>query len=190
VLTRLKADPATADIPVLVVTVIDDRNMGFSLGAADYLTKPVDRERLADALRRVCGDERSGAVLVVDDDANTREMLRRILEKDGWSVNEAENGRVALDSLAEHGAAAVLLDLMMPEMDGFTFLDEIRKRGVADGAPIIVLTAKSLTEDDRRRLQGAVARVLQKGEQSGPDLIQEIRKVAQSTRKPVPAGGA
>jgi signal transduction histidine kinase/CheY-like chemotaxis protein len=190
VLTRLKADPATADIPVLVVTVIDDRNLGFSLGAADYLTKPVDRERLADALRRVCGDERSGAVLVVDDDANTREMLRRILEKDGWSVNEAENGRVALDSLAEHGAAAVLLDLMMPEMDGFAFLDEIRRQGVADVAPIIVLTAKSLTEDDRHRLQGAVARVLQKGEQSGPDLIQEIRKVAQSSRKPVPAGDA
>jgi CheY-like chemotaxis protein len=117
-------------------------------------------------------------------------MLRRILEKDGWSVNEAENGRVALDSLAEHGAAAVLLDLMMPEMDGFAFLDEIRRQGVADVAPIIVLTAKSLTEDDRHRLQGAVARVLQKGEQSGPDLIQEIRKVAQSSRKPVPAGDA
>jgi PAS domain S-box-containing protein len=189
-LSRLKADAATADIPVVVVTVLDDRNLGFALGAADYLTKPIERERLADALRRVRADERAGPALVVDDDPGVREMLRRILEKDGWRVVEAENGRVALDCMLESGPSVVLLDLMMPEMDGFTFIDEVRRRGGVGSAPIIVLTAKTLTETDRQRLQGAVTRVLQKGEQSSSELIAEIRRVMQTTRRPAPAGGS
>ncbi|MGQ0562359.1 MAG: response regulator [Gemmatimonadota bacterium] len=190
VLTRLKGDAATAGIPVLVVTVIDDRNLGFALGAADYLTKPVERERLADALRRVRADERAGPVLVVDDDAATREMLRRILEKDGWDVVEAQNGRVALEIMQQHPPAALLLDLMMPEMDGFTFVDELQKRGMAGSAPIVVLTAKTLTEADRQRLRGAVTQVLQKGEHSSSELLAEIRRAMQAARKPAPAGGA
>jgi PAS domain S-box-containing protein len=190
VLSRLKGDVATCDIPVVVLTVIDDRNLGFALGAADYLTKPIERERLADALRRVRADERGGPVLVVDDESTVREMLRRILEKDGWRVVEAENGRIALDCMLEHEPAAVLLDLMMPEMDGFTFIDEMRRRGVVSGAPIIVLTAKSLTEADRQRLNGAVSNVLQKGEQSTVELLDEIRRSIDSTRRPAPAGGA
>jgi signal transduction histidine kinase/CheY-like chemotaxis protein len=190
VLTRLKGDAATAEIPVLVVTVIDDRNLGFALGAADYLTKPVERERLADALRRVRADAQAGPVLVVDDDDTTREMLRRILEKDGWRVVEAENGRVALDMMLEHSPSVLLLDLMMPEMDGFTFIDEIQRRGVAGLAPIIVLTAKTLTEADRQRLQGAVTQVLSKGEHSSSELVDVIHRAMQSTRKPAAAGGA
>ncbi|MGQ0815482.1 MAG: response regulator [Gemmatimonadota bacterium] len=190
VLTRLKADVTTADIPVLVVTVIDDRNLGFALGAADYLTKPIERERLADALRRVRADERTGPVLIVDDDASTREMLRRILEKDGWQTVEAENGRVALDAMLNHTPAVVLLDLMMPEMDGFTFIDAIQKRGVMGLPPIIVLTAKTLTEADRQRLQGAVARVLHKGDHSAAELLHEIHRVIHATTKPAAAAGA
>ena len=190
VLTRLKADALTADIPVVVVTVIDDRNLGYALGAADYLTKPVERERLADVLRRVRADQSSGPILVVDDDAMTREMLRRILEKDGWKVEEAPNGRFALDAMLEHTPAAVLLDLMMPEMDGFTFLDQIRQRGVAGLAPVIVLTAKTLTREEMQRLEGAVARVLQKGEHSSADVVHEIRRATQLRRPaPAPAGG-
>ncbi|MEO5511875.1 MAG: response regulator [Longimicrobiales bacterium] len=190
VLTRLKADAATADIPVLVVTVIDDRNLGFALGAADYLTKPVDRERLSDALRRVQADMHSGPILIVDDDADVREMLRRILEKDGWKTVEAENGRIALDIMERQKPAAVLLDLMMPEMDGFTFVDELQRRELTDLPPIIVLTAKTLTESDRQRLHGAVARVLHKGEQSSSELMNELRRAMQNNHKPAPAGGA
>jgi PAS domain S-box-containing protein len=182
VLTRLKADTLTADIPVVVVTVIDDRNMGFALGAADYLTKPIERERLADALRRVRADNASGPALVVDDDATTREMLRRILEKDGWRVVEAVNGREAIDRLLQDTPSVVLLDLMMPEMDGFTFIEEIRKRNVVSLAPIVVLTAKTLTDADRQRLHGAVARVLQKGEHSMQEVVSEIRRVMQTRR--------
>lgn len=188
VLTRLKNDAATAEIPVLVVTVIDDRNLGFALGAADYLTKPVEREKLADALRRVRADERAGPILIVDDDATIREMLRRTLEKDGWSIVEAENGRVALDCMLQYTPCAVLLDLMMPQMDGFTFIDEMQRRKIPSPAPIIVLTAKTLTESDRMRLRGAVTQILQKGEHSAAELVDEIRRATQRTRKPAAAG--
>ncbi len=189
VLSRLKGDAATADIPVVVVTVIDDRNLGFALGAADYLTKPVERDRLADALRRVRADGAAGPVLVVDDDPDVREMLRRTLEKDGWRVVEAENGRVALDRMLDHTPAVVLLDLMMPEMDGFAFLEVVRARGTHAMTPIIVLTAKTLTEDDRQRLKGAL-RVIQKGESSAADLIEELRRAVHAGRRTAPAGGA
>jgi CheY-like chemotaxis protein len=188
VLSRLKADVATADIPVLVVTVIDDRNLGFALGAADYLTKPVDRERLSDALRRVRADGSVGPVLIVDDDAATREMLRRILEKDGWQTLEAENGKVALDAMSSHTPSVILLDLMMPEMDGFSFIEEARSRGTVL-APVIVLTAKTLTESDRQRLNGAVAQVLSKGSHSSAELVAEIHR-AIHTHSPSIAGGA
>lgn len=188
VLSRLKSDETTAGIPVLVCTVIDDRNLGFALGAADYLTKPVERERLADALRRVRADQRTGPILIVDDDLTIREMLRRTLEKDGWSVVEAENGRVALDCMLQYTPCAVLLDLMMPEMDGFTFIDELQKRGMQSPAPIIVLTAKTLTEADRIRLRGAVTQILQKGDQSASELMAAVRHATQAARKPAPAG--
>jgi CheY-like chemotaxis protein len=188
VLTRLKADKLTASIPVLVVTVIDDRNLGFALGAADYLTKPVDRERLADALRRVRADGNAGPVMIVDDDPNVRDMLQRILERDGWATVLAENGRVALDLMVNHTPCVILLDLMMPEMDGFTFIEELRARGgPAQIAPIIVLTAKTLTEGDRQRLHGAVSQVLSKGQHSTAELVNELRRAA-SSRNVAPAG--
>src|SRR5262249_54398993 len=123
VLTVLKADAATADIPVIMLTVVDDKNLGFALGAADYLIKPIDWDRLIAVLenhrRRIANSQ----VLVIEDDAQTREMLRRAAEKHGWQVVEAENGRVGLERIAAQVPGVILLDLMMPEMDGFTFMD-------------------------------------------------------------------
>ena len=188
VLTRLRADPVTAVIPVVVLTVIDDRNLGFALGAADYLTKPVDRERLIEVLHRVQAPERADTVLIVEDDPATREMLRRILEKDRWRVAEAPNGRVALERVLESRPSVVLLDLMMPEMDGFTFVDEVRRRGI-DHLPIVVLTAKALTREDRQRLEGNVLHVLQKGEHTNDQVLSEIRQAIDRSRRPAAAGG-
>jgi PAS domain S-box-containing protein len=186
VLNQLKADPLTADIPVVVLTVIDDRNLGFALGASDYLNKPIDRERLSAVLRRVRADERSGAALVVEDDPATREMLRRMLEKDGWKVVEAANGKIALQCILEAEPSVVLLDLMMPEMDGFAFVEEVRKHIEWRAIPVVVLTAKTLTEADRARLQG-VARVFHKGEQPGGDVLAEVRRLVEA--RAVAAGG-
>jgi CheY-like chemotaxis protein len=116
-LAALKADPELADIPVIMVTIVDDKDLGYVLGAADYLTKPVDRDRLAAILQKYQGEDPSRLVLVIEDEGATRQMLRRTLEKEGWTVSEAENGRVGFERLGENRPALILLDLMMPEMD-------------------------------------------------------------------------
>ena len=126
VLGALKADAATADIPVVMLTIVDDRNLGYALGAAEYLTKPIDRERLLAVLARY---RRDRPVLIVEDDAPLRELLRRMLEREGYTVVEAEHGRAALDRLREGAPGVILLDLMMPVMDGFEFLAELRRGG-------------------------------------------------------------
>jgi signal transduction histidine kinase/CheY-like chemotaxis protein len=126
VLRALKAEPLTASIPVVIVSMLDDRDIGFALGAADYLTKPFDRERLVSALRRFRDGSMPRPVLVVEDDPGTRDVIRRALERDGWIVSEAENGRAALENLTRQTPDIVLLDLMMPEMDGFDFVAESR----------------------------------------------------------------
>ena len=124
VLSALKADPDLADIPVVMLTIVDDKNLGYALGAADYLTKPIDRERLVTVLRQ---HRRDRPVLVVDDDAEVRRLLRRMLEPEGYTVVEAENGRAALGHLRDVSPSVILLDLMMPEMDGFEFVAEFRR---------------------------------------------------------------
>jgi hypothetical protein len=175
VLTQLKADAALADIPVIMVTIVDDRNLGYALGATDYLTKPVDRDRLAALVRKYRRPGARDRVLIVEDDAATRSMLRKALERDGWDVAEAENGRVGLEEVARHRPALVLLDLMMPEMDGFGFVTELRRTEDGRRLPIIVLTAKDLTQEERRRLTGSVEVILQKGAAGRETILAEIR---------------
>src|SRR5207245_11759087 len=143
VLTALKSDPELAEIPVIIVTVLADRGIAGSLGAAEFLIKPVDRTRLAAALRQyVYG---SGVVLVVDDEAESRELARRHLEKLGWEVAEAEGGAIALRWLAQNPRPAmILLDLVMPGMNGFVFLEEIDKDPNCREIPIVILPAMPL----------------------------------------------
>jgi hypothetical protein len=172
VLGALKADGATADVPVVMLTIVDDRNLGYTLGAADYLTKPIDRERLLSVLGRY---RRDRPVLIVDDDASLREMLRRVLEREGYVVVEAGDGRQALERVRAEGPSAILLDLMMPVMDGFEFLVELRREDAWRAIPVIVLTAKDLSAEERERLNGSVARILQKGAYSREALLAEVR---------------
>jgi signal transduction histidine kinase/DNA-binding response OmpR family regulator len=175
VLTALKADVETADIPVIMLTIVDDRNMGFALGAADYFTKPIDWHRLSAALKKHRRQVNGQSVLLIEDDASTREMMRRTLEKDGWTVHEAENGRRGLEGVAAEVPAIILLDLMMPEMDGFEFMHELRKREECRTVPVIVITARDLTAEDRIRLHGEVSRIIQKGATSAEELLAEVR---------------
>jgi hypothetical protein len=174
VLTALKADPEVAGIPVIMVTMLDDRNLGFALGATEYLTKPLDRERLRAVLHR--HSRRGGAeVLVVEDDRDTRELLRRVLEGEGWRVSEAENGRVALERVRSQVPSLILLDLIMPVMDGCQFAAELRAHEEWRGIPVIVITARDLTPEDRAALNGDVQGVLRKGTMSREELLREIR---------------
>jgi len=177
VLSELKSDSSLAMIPVVMATICQEEEMGFSLGAADYLTKPVERERLLAVLRRYCTDADSPSILLVEDDPATRETLRRTVEKEGWTVVEAENGQVALDRLESARPQLVLLDLMMPVMDGFEFLRVMRQREGFGAIPVVVVTSKDLTAEDRSRLNDRVQRVIQKGTYSRGDLVEEIRRL-------------
>ncbi len=173
VLTALKADPELADIPVVMLTMVDDRRTGLRLGAADYLTKPIEPDRLAAVLRRYRGGPGRRRVLLADDDTDLRQRLRGLLEEEGWAVGEAADGRAALAELADRPPDLILLDLLMPGMDGFEFLDELRRRG-AGSVPVVVLTAKDLTAADHDRLRGSIGRVLQKGAVTHDQLLAEV----------------
>jgi hypothetical protein len=180
VLSALKSDPALASIPVVMATVADEQHMGFALGATEYLTKPIDRARLLSVLERCTADGRGAQALVVEDDEPTRTLLVRTLHRAGWVATEAENGRVALERMRQSLPAIILLDLMMPEMDGFEFLAEVRAETEWRSVPVIVITAKILTEEDRRRLNGGVAAVVQKSGRSGNDLMAEVAELVRA----------
>ena len=177
VLTALKADPLTAEIPVVMVTVVDEKNLGFALGASDYLIKPIEWDRLIAVLEKNRRHRPGSQVLVIEDDSDTREMLRRAAEKLGWDVIEAENGRVGLERVAAQVPGIILLDLLMPEMDRFTFMEELRRRPDCRRVPVIVVTAKDLSPDDRSRLNGHVVQILQKGGFSTRELLEEVSRL-------------
>jgi signal transduction histidine kinase/CheY-like chemotaxis protein len=163
VLSALKQEPDLASIPVVMVTITDDQNLGFSLGAVEYLRKPVRQEQLLSVIAVHAHNKGPGSVLVVEDDPDTREVVRRTLEKENWQVLEAEDGKIGLAKLEETIPEVILLDLMMPEMDGFEFVAEIQRDQRWKDIPIIVVTAKTLSKDELARLQGRVEDVLHKG---------------------------
>jgi hypothetical protein len=193
VLAELKADPVLAEIPVIMISVTDDRNLGYALGAAEFLTKPIDWDRLGAVLQRYAGAGRRGGslALVVDDEAMAREQLGRGLERDGWRVVEAANGREALERLEEVTPQLILLDLLMPKMDGFEFVAAMREQERWRSIPILVITAKDITKEDRTRLEGCVARILQKGGYGRAEFVAEIRSlVGRETHQPSERGSA
>lgn len=179
VLGRLKEDAELGTIPVIVLTIVENQSIGYTLGAADYLLKPFKREMLIATLNKYRPSapmESSGRLLVVEDDPTTRVMVRRMVERAGWQVEEAENGRVALEQMSVQAPDLVLLDLMMPEMDGFAFVEAMRSREAWQEIPVVVLTAKELTNSERERLNRRVERILQKGALQQDVLLTELRE--------------
>jgi len=181
VLSALKADPELADIPVIMQTIVDNKTMGYALGASDYLTKPIDRVRLSAILKKYQKDRSSGSILLVEDDASTREMMRRLLEKEGWTVTEAENGLHALERMKDNQPELILLDLMMPQMDGFALIDELQQYESWRSIPVVVLTAKELTPEDRLQLNGGVENILQKGAYTRNELLTLVRNLVSAS---------
>ncbi|MBF2028803.1 MAG: ammonium transporter [Oscillatoriales cyanobacterium C42_A2020_001] len=175
VLSRLKSDPELASIPVILLTMVDDKTMGYTLGAADYLTKPINRDRLLSVLHRHRCPHPPCPILLVEDDPSARELMRILLEKDGWAVIEAENGRVALNTLEKTLPELILLDLMMPEVDGFSVLAELQQRPEWQSIPVIILTAKDITSDEHARLQGRVEQIFQKSGFDREELLSKVR---------------
>jgi adenylate cyclase len=171
VLAAIKGDPTLASIPVILLTIHDEKNRGFALGASEYLVKPIDRDILIHVLQRISAPTGS-SILVVDDDEMSRRGLRTALEEAGWQVAEADNGHAALTRLNKARPNAILLDLMMPEMNGFEFLDEVRQRDEWRDIPIIVITARDITAEDRVRLNGRVESIIQKAGQH--DMLRQV----------------
>ncbi len=183
VLAAVKKDPVLKDIPVVMLTMVEDRNLGFTLGAADYLTKPVTRDRLVAVLRRFACLKGACTALVVDDDDDQRRLLSQALEREGWAAVEARDGSEGLLRLEGCVPDLVLLDLMMPGMDGFEFSMRVRRNPNWRDIPIVVVTAMDITPEDRARLNGKVETVLRKGSYSRDELLNELRHAVRSSRK-------
>jgi CheY-like chemotaxis protein len=171
-LGRLKGDPATRDIPLIVVSIIDNKELGFRLGADDYLVKPIAKEALLRALRRFEGQR----VLVADDDPAVVEMVRQLLGEEGWQVGAAADGRQALDQIARQRPDLLLLDLIMPGVDGFEVLRRLREQPETAGLPVVVITAKDLSAQEREELRRCTARVIEKEGMDRERLLKELRE--------------
>ena len=173
VLSRLKQDPDLAPIPVVMMTIIDDKSLAMSLGASAYLNKPIDRDALIACVHRLCRVR--DLALVVEDDAPSREILVRTLRADGWTVQEAASGEAAVGLLDEPPPGVILLDLTLSAIDGFTFLERLRDRPAWAQVPVVIVTGQELSAADRTRLNGcAVSQILQKGEYSRDELLRVV----------------
>ncbi|MEM1418732.1 MAG: response regulator, partial [Myxococcota bacterium] len=192
ILGELKAEPSLADVPVVLVTMDGERSLGVALGATDYVDKPekpVDVERITGVVDRQLG--RQGTVLVVDDDEAVREVLERALTKEGYEVRTASNGEEALERLAENRPGLLLLDLMMPKVDGFEVLERLREDAALRSLPVLCFTARDLSAEERAKLRRGMANVLQKGGRGGEALLEDIRRqvashIARTSQLPPP----
>jgi len=184
VLRALKSSMVLREVPVIMLTMVDSPERGFRLGAADYVTKPVNRRRLSKILKRFSCAAVDCPILVVEDDPRTRASMRTMLEKEGCRVTEAENGETALASMEQDRPNLIFLDLIMPVMDGFEFAEKMRAHPEWCTIPIVVVTAAELTFAQRHRLNGFVETILLKEGASGDDLLKMVRKALDDNAVP------
>jgi signal transduction histidine kinase/CheY-like chemotaxis protein len=191
VLAALKADRDLRDIPVIMLSMVDDPERGLALGAAEFATKLVDHTHLSQILKKYISPSPPSRILLVEDDPGSREITRTFLEKEGWQVIEAENGRVALGCMKRERPVLIVLDLLMPEMNGFEFAARLRQKLEWRSIPILILTFHEVSAEERRRLNGFVETIIQKSGDWREALIVQVRKlrpdpsVPQSTIIPV-----
>ncbi|WP_052128267.1 response regulator [Neosynechococcus sphagnicola] len=177
VLTALKADPELAAIPVVMLTMVDERNLGYALGTSDYLTKPIERDLLVRVLTKYQPHLVSNRVLVITADSSDRIELRQLLEREGWTVVETEQGAGALEQIAIAQPDVLLLDLMLPDLDGFEVIAQIRSHPTWKSLPIVVLTAQELTATERLKLSGSVEQIIQKHSQNLEQTLKELQQL-------------
>jgi signal transduction histidine kinase/CheY-like chemotaxis protein len=184
VLRELKADPTLGRIPVVMVSMVSEKGLGYMLGAADYLTKPVDKELLSHLIGRHLGRAGGDRVLVIEDDEPTRALVRRILEGHGCRISEAGDGAAGLAAFRADGADLIVLDLMMPRMDGFEFLDRLRALDEGRGVPVVILTAKVLTPEEENLLRAGSSGIIRKGNHDMDELLAAVREQLSPTDRP------
>ncbi|NOY67670.1 MAG: response regulator [Gammaproteobacteria bacterium] len=174
VLQMIKDHPDLVDIPVVIVSMVDEARKGIALGAADFLPKPVNWPRLSDSIKRTIRKESEKSVLLIEDDQDARVLVKTMLEKHGWKVDEAENGKEGLKCLKIKRPALILLDLMMPEMNGFEFIDEFRKQPEWGDIPVIILTAADLSMEQKILLQKSVDSIIEKHQYADKDICEQV----------------
>jgi CheY-like chemotaxis protein len=181
-LARLKRDPETAPIPVVIVSMLDERGAGFALGAAEYLVKPVDREELLGALTRwteARGDGRT--VVAIDDDPRDLDLVEAALEPHGWTVVRATSGEEGIELVRRERPSVVLLDLLMPGVDGFTVVERLREDPDLQAVPIVVLTSKDMSGEERARLNGRISLLARKGTFPASELAGLVGRVGSAS---------
>ncbi len=180
ILHDLKADPGTKDIPIIVISIVDNKDLGYRLGAFDYLLKPFDREAVVAALTRISPHQ--GRVLVVDDDPQVVDMVRQLLEDEPYEVLAAADGHEALEAIARQRPDVILLDLLMPRLDGFAVIEHLQQDPQHRSIPVIVLTAKTLSAAERAMLDQSVLKVIQKMGLERDTFIRDLRGVLHAYR--------
>jgi PAS domain S-box-containing protein len=183
VLTDLKSSPETRDVPVIICSIVEDEDKGFSLGAADYLVKPILEEDLLNALDRLNGDGSIREVLVIDDDPNDLRLLGKMISEQGkYRAVLAEGGPAGWSTISSKPPHAIVLDLFMPELDGFTILERMRQDKKLRDIPVIVITGADLTADQHQQLENLGKRLLQKSSLKEQELIQTIENTLQRVK--------
>ena len=180
VLAALRQDTELSEIPVIMVTILDEQRRATSLGAAGYLTKPIDQHTLQRMMGRFRRSARPTRILLVEDDALQRELMCEWLVGEQWTVHEAGNGREALALLRANKPDVILLDLMMPEMDGFEIVAALQEEPLWRDVPVIVITARDLSAKDRERLNSGVHSVLLKNAFRPDELVERIRQLTRT----------
>ena len=182
VLRTLKADPQVSYIPVIMASILDEKNKGFSLGAADFLSKPIQKEYLMKSIRNLIGDKENLKICLIEDDESLRFTIKEILEKQNVQIMEAENGKIGIEILhnEEIKPDLILLDLMMPVMNGFEFLKAIRETEL-NSIPILVLTGAELSDDEKKFLSGETQRILEKSEDTMSTIVNEVSNVVKAS---------
>jgi CheY-like chemotaxis protein len=185
VLLSLKKETETADIPIIVVSIVDQQKVGFALGAADYLVKPVSKQAVLNAICKYTKPQSAGdtSILIVDDDCLTLHLLDTMLRSAGYKVHAAGSGKAALAFLSSNQVDAILLDLLMPEMDGFEVLSKLKKDCRLEDIPVLILTAKSLTESDLAQLHQLTQALFQKAGSWREELIATLTNLVENRRK-------
>ena len=181
VLRTLKADPEVSNIPVIMASILDEKNKGFSLGASDFVSKPIEKESLLNSIENLIGKSENLKICLIEDDENLRFTIKELLQKQGNSVIEAKNGKVGIELLKkeENLPDLILLDLMMPEMNGFEFLNQIKGTKLKS-IPVLVLTGADLQDEDIKFLKGETEKVIQKTDDTVSSIAEEINKVMQT----------
>ena len=184
-LAQAKADPAIADIPVIIVSILDERGKGIALGAAEYIVKPANRDDLLATLRRLTLTPQtmngSAKVLVIDDDPLAIELVEAVLQPEGYTVLKTLNGEDGIALANQESPRLIILDLLMPDIDGFTVVERLRADPATANIPIIILTSKSMTRDEKERLNGQIIYLARKAEFNRATFVELVQSFVAAT---------